>query len=425
MLKKFHIISVNSTDAQYATLIIGCGADFIAAHDKSQDEIRTLLKCIPETEDDILCTFCDDFFAKDNSNVLAMQSIRPGMKYLSATQLATAIFNNFVPSPVDEPPVTKMTSSQRQQTQNSQSQVLSRASKIVVKIEKSSKSSSSSMPPPMPKHDNVKIEQRSPQRKKICSKTIPEVPIVLSFAASTSPIPCVKTDILAAKVADKVPMIQKSMDLCDTFEASETQLLPRQLNSPIQQEIITEKSSESFDDIVDDSISHGNDIQSRHSVVDDSDWIDAVGGSDREELLRFKRKTFKNESDDTPSDRNDSQLLITRTEAEFVLRNLIVATSARMQTAPTGGRKRDVRCFRKNLVRVVDPGNVLSAAYMESVLPKETEREIQLRLEAAAEDSREEYAEQMFVDRCEKILRCHDVRIMTRRMTIMIILNDS
>jgi hypothetical protein len=45
---------------------------------------------------------------------------------------------------------------------------------------------------------------------------------------------------------------------------------------------------------------------------------------------------------------------------------------------------RDTRCFKKNSVRVVGSNNILMSRDMESVLPKESEREIQLRLDADA-----------------------------------------
>jgi hypothetical protein len=421
LLKKFNVVSVNSTDAQYASLIKGCGAVFIAAHDRSQDEIKAILKTVPHSESDIVCTFCDDFFSKDNSSVLAMQLIQPGMKFLSATQLATAIFSNVVPSPVGEPPVYKVSSSQRQ-TQASQSQVLNRASKTHLTKERSSSASSSSMDPPMPKNDSIKIEKHTPPRKKICLKTAPEVPIVLSFAASSSPIPTMKIDKTVVEE-------HKSEDLTVAHQTTETQTqhIPRQLDSAVQQDTqemqavhnavrhemqeqvhqemqqeMSEEISGDFDDIVDDCVPVGVPSSSRSSVADDSDWIDAVGGVDREELLTCKRKTYKSEFNNSAVSAVSSQAPTTRIEAECVLRDLIVKKAFRPQIAPRG--KRDMRCFRKNYIRVVDPGNVLSAVYMESVLPKETEREIQLRLEADIEDSREEYAEQMFVDRYDDVI---------------------
>lgn len=430
LLRKFNIISVNSTDMQYASLMKGCGAVFIAAYDRSQDEIKTILKSVPLAESDIICTFCDDFFSRDNSCVLAMQLIQPGMKYLSATQLATAIFNNVVPSPVAEPPMNKVSSSQRQ-TQASQSQVLNRVSKTNIKKEKSSSSSSSSMAPPMPRQDRIKNEQRTPPRKKICTETAPEVPIVLSFAPTSSPIPTMKR---GKSVDEDLSSIDKSTDLpaVDQTTETQTQHISRQMDIIVQedrqqkaqpeiQEILQEAHEElqqemqgtvreemqqelpeeisgGFDDTVGDSTPVGpQSSSSRSSTVSDSDWIDAVGGSDREEMLRCKRKTYKSEFDNSAVDQGSDQALTTRTEAECVLRDLIVQRAYRPQAAPRG--KRDMRCFRKNHIRVVEPGNVLSAVYMESVLPKETEREIQLRLEADMEDSREEFAEQMFADR--------------------------
>ena len=432
LLRKFNIISVNSTDMQYASLMKGCGAVFIAAYDRSQDEIKTILKSVPLADSDIICTFCDDFFSRDNSCVLAMRLIQPGMKYLSATQLATAIFNNVVPSPVAEPPMNKVSSSQRQ-TQASQSQVLNRASKTNIKKEKSSSSSSSSMAPPMPRQDGIKNEQRTPPRKKICTETAPEVPIVLSFAPTSSPIPTMKR---GKSVDEDLSSIHKSTDLpaVDQITETQTQHIPRQMDIVVQQDRqrkaqpeiqeihqeahqelqqemqgavreemqqeLPEEISGGFDDTVGDSTPVGpQSSSSRSSTVSDSDWIDAVGGSDREEMLRCKRKTYKSEFENSAVDQGSDQALTTRIEAECVLRDLIVQRAYRPQAAPRG--KRDMRCFRKNRIRVVEPGNVLSAVYMESVLPKETEREIQLRLEADMEDSREEFAEQMFADRYE------------------------
>ena len=142
----------------------------------------------------------------------------------------------------------------------------------------------------------------------------------------------------------------------------------------------------------------------------DADWMTAVQGKDRVELLKFKNKSFKSEFDISVEGDGDPGPAVPRTEADSLIRILIAKSIGSLDGVPrqnhNDSRKnpRDVRRFRKNCVRVADSDIIMSARFMEAVLPKESEREIQLRLNADADKSREEFAEQMFSDRCVIIL---------------------
>ena len=132
----------------------------------------------------------------------------------------------------------------------------------------------------------------------------------------------------------------------------------------------------------------------------------AVQGKDRPELLKFKNKSFKSEFDISVEGDGDPGLSVPRTEADSLIRILISKSIGSLDGVPrqnqNDSRKnpRDVRRFRKNCIRVADSDIIMSARFMEAVLPKESEREIQRRLNADADESREEFAEQMFSDRC-------------------------
>ena len=141
----------------------------------------------------------------------------------------------------------------------------------------------------------------------------------------------------------------------------------------------------------------------------DADWITAVQGKDRVELLKFKNKSFKSEFDISIKGDGDPGSSVPRAEADSLIRILIRKSFGSLNGVPrqnhNDSRKnpRDVRRFRKNCVRVADSDIIMSARFMEAVLPKESEREIQLRLNADADESRKEFAEQMFSDRCVTI----------------------
>jgi hypothetical protein len=63
------------------------------------------------------------------------------------------------------------------------------------------------------------------------------------------------------------------------------------------------------------------------------------------------------------------------------------------------GRLKDVRRFMKNSIKRVAYEDRIMSTWMDRVTPKESEREIQLRLDAAMEQERETIAEEMFSDR--------------------------
>eukprot|EP01033_Poteriospumella_lacustris_P005236 gene5236-3742_t len=95
--------------------------------------------------------------------------------------------------------------------------------------------------------------------------------------------------------------------------------------------------------------------------------------------------------------------------AETIERDLLLTTrSQREETAAASGSTsasastsslRDVRTFRKNYVRRAAENAVISSAHMQRVLPKETEREIQMRLELEQLARDEAAAQEMFLER--------------------------
>ena len=114
---------------------------------------------------------------------------------------------------------------------------------------------------------------------------------------------------------------------------------------------------------------------------DNDDWFLAVKGSDRQDLLKDKRRNFKSEYGSAYVDPDsDLQIVAVRVEAEVVLKMMMAKKnrngpgnrSRDEPRVPGSSNIRDVRCFRKNSIRIVDDENVMSARYMESVLPKVT-----------------------------------------------------
>lgn len=67
---------------------------------------------------------------------------------------------------------------------------------------------------------------------------------------------------------------------------------------------------------------------------------------------------------------------------------------------------RDVRKFRKNLVRRADDQAIISSRHMQRVLPKETEREIQMRLELEQLAREEAAAQELFLERYHRYIFC-------------------
>ncbi len=75
------------------------------------------------------------------------------------------------------------------------------------------------------------------------------------------------------------------------------------------------------------------------------------------------------------------------------------SSSSSSSSTVGGGSGRNMKRFKKNFVRVVGAEEVMTARTMGKVLPKESERELQLRLEYESVVAREEKAELMFADR--------------------------
>ena len=503
LLKGYLILSLNSIDEQYSNLFTGCGAIFIAAHDVSQDEVWATIKIVPQIDKQYFCIFSDEF-CKHNTSVIATEYSNLGVRYLSATQLATAIFSNAKPVLTGDPPSYKTASSQRFNTQASQSQAVSgKAKSVQKKILISDASSKPSLPAP----HTIKEELGGGATAKLSSKDS----LTLSFTSLTSPLPAMKIEAkveikeVSLDTTDPNVTARAAHNVDDEVDLGSEQSLPVEANDVSSSKIRTDsKLSSAVSGLVKDpdqpinvkatssgnnssnssssssSSSSGNkginvpggrdlygddsdlvnasntapshkrrragsfsadendrqrtkvggledcamgtkykecDIPDGNCTVDnsdmieddlsaDADWMTAVQGKDRADLLKFKNKSFKSEFDNSIVCDNDSRSSITRTEADSLVRMLIIKNKANLDRVlnqnfnGAGQNPRDVRKFRKNSIRVADSDIIMSARFMEAVLPKESEREIQLRLNADADESREEFAEQMFSDRC-------------------------
>ena len=82
-----------------------------------------------------------------------------------------------------------------------------------------------------------------------------------------------------------------------------------------------------------------------------------------------------------------------------ITRELALGSSSSLIAPYLVSSARDVRRFEKNFVRTVPMNEILSIAAMDKVLPKESERELQLRLEAEKEEARNLEAEEIFSDK--------------------------
>ena len=198
LLKGYLILSLNSIDEQYSNLFTGCGAIFIAAHDVSQDEVWATIKIVPQIDKQYFCIFSDEF-CKQNTGVIAAEFSNLGVRYLSATQLATAIFSNAKPLLTGDPPSYKIASSQRFNTQASQSQAVSGKAKSVPK--KILLSDTSSKPSDSAPH-TLKEEPAGGATAKLSSKDS----FTLSFTSLTSPLP-------AKKIKAEVEIKHLSLDV--------------------------------------------------------------------------------------------------------------------------------------------------------------------------------------------------------------------
>ena len=499
LLKGYLILSLNSIDEQYSNLFTGCGAIFIAAHDASQDEVWATIKMVPQIDKKHFCIFSDEF-CKQNTGTIAAEYSTLGARYLSATQLATAIFSNAKPVLTGDPPSYKMASSQRFNTQSSQSQAVNGREKSIQK---------SALPSEFlkisgPLHSalrTVNEEITDGATAKSSSKDL----FTLSFSSLTSPLPVKKTEVeavtediplepvclnrtvlashleeeevdlgseLSPPLRDDLPSVSIQINSRPTAEESklaDEPVLPiniaassscsssskgvsvaKEINSCGYDSSFVDAScvvssfkrrragSPSEDDDnrqkrrvsgVEDSALKTENEELNHmeysitegmrnvddtEIVEedssfDADWITAVQEKDRVELLKFKNKSFKSEFDISIEGDGDPGSSVPRAEADSLIRILISKSIGSLDRFPrhdnNDSRKnpRDVRRFRKNCIRVADSDIIMSARFMEAVLPKESEREIQLRLNADADESREEFAEQMFSDRCVTI----------------------
>ena len=188
--------------------------------------------------------------------------------------------------------------------------------------------------------------------------------------------------------------------------------------------------------VVDDNM--GGDENNNDNEVEEEDedgWVAAVKNERRNRIIAEKLRilrdqhneeadSFEHGGDGSESNYSNSKYLISQVEAEVIEKPLlivaprdgVVSSRKRSHTSESSGsssssssslqqqhnnnnNNRDVRRFRKNFIRLIHRGNILSARFMDVVLPKESEREIQLRLDANVDEEEEERAEMLFADR--------------------------
>lgn len=459
-------MSINPADAQYANIIEGCGAVFRKCHELSDNDIRQIVGNALTTDNRSVCIFYDEF-CKDNALDLPIRF--PGISFLSAVQLAIAIFSNVRAEPTVYPPNSKSSLSQRQHTQGTQSQMISHTGR--------KRSYDDPVTSAYPIDNIVKDEKISLIGRRAPLTLISPRPIVLSLPSLLSPAllleeqrssrasHCMESWIEQIASNEENVDLESDMTLPSTkithdgdgnvqcreitkspssgFIGAYPEVVETSINSDLNaKSIISERKSENLESLY-AKISTEEELPDQrvtlidfqneeyqcpgkrsdttaatgdHSRIkeekclslseDKSIWLDVVRGDDRAELLKSKRVGDKSDSDDHVGGNSGICYEAVRVEADFVTRNLIAEIEDCSLSRMSGhGRERnesnsrDVRCFCKNMVRVVDSDSMLSTRYMESVLPKESEREIQLRLDADADERRENFAEEMFADR--------------------------
>jgi hypothetical protein len=169
-------------------------------------------------------------------------------------------------------------------------------------------------------------------------------------------------------------------------------------------------------------------------IMATSDWISFLRGPTRQEIAERKRKLYESSAyfqptpssapghkratllndDDEEEDRSQvttiySQPLVIekdlikgiKAESSMVDASMTPNHAASDKSAGSmeSTQGRDFRRFRKNSIRVRNMVHSLKYSAMEKVLPKESERELEMRRELEAEENQERITEQLFSER--------------------------
>ena len=401
-----------------------------------------------------------------------MEHYQSGMFYLSAAQLASAIFSNIVPALTRGPPRKRSALSQRFNTQCTQSQTIVSRNAPAVTQETSGPNRPGSTasnfhalsmdPPTHPLKDREDVGTICEKRKPDRVSNSKEDDIDLSSPITPPAVSCINASDrhhITHEISKATKSVEKSShnkELLDNAQSPNMKKLKKKncdvsdetLSTPIQSKevslqtinlsIVKKKSSNPLyltvdlksrsspgdnetladqkkstdmenvsnnmltqvkdhringsrqDDYSENKgyVDNGNDSdgmffeerksykRNRENLVDDNfhDWVHAVKDADRHELLKCKRTNYKLEygnpcADDIPA----FQAVEARLEAIVIMKMLIIkkSTDPSGQSKDTGRRfSRDVRRFRKNSIRVVSTESVMSARFMDAVLPK-------------------------------------------------------
>lgn len=172
----------------------------------------------------------------------------------------------------------------------------------------------------------------------------------------------------------------------------------------------------------------------KKTSIDVDDWLSADhenqqhNGSSRKEAAELLTRSFSVvvKAEDVPpassavasrsagGDGATEEDEVVYVVAETIERDLLLTTrsqrddpaiaSGSTSTSAASSTLRDVRTFRKNYVRRAAENAVISSTHMQRVLPKETEREIQMRLELEQLAREEAAAQEMFLERYVSLL---------------------
>lgn len=467
------IISTNPADAQYSNLVVGCGAEFLIVENPTADEFNAILRRVPRLVPTIVCLFVDEFSNLDTRSS-AMEHYQAGMFYLSAAQLASAIFSNIVPVLTGGPPRQRSNLSQRFNTQCTQSQtIVSRKPPTVTQETSGSNRPNSSAsnfhtlsmdPPTYPLRGSESIGT-------ICGERLPdkitksqEDDVDLSSPTTPPAVSCtndhhqhlmknkvsgaaenVEKSAYTKKLSDDVHspsmkklkkrncsayeepfatpiqskdaslhstnrsnVIEKNIHASFKTEDSKSMCSPGNDETSVNKEKSVDRKKENFvnkiliqgeDHTVNENVSdeksksrdyvdNSNDSdgmffeerislkRKQDTLVEDNsdDWVHAAKDADRHELLKCKRTKYKLEYGNISADDiSASQAVEVKLEAVVIMKMMII----KRNVDPSGqykdsGRRlsRDVRRFRKNSIRVVNTESVMSARFMDAVLPK-------------------------------------------------------
>ena len=426
---------------------------------------------MPKFDPTVVCLFVDEFSNLDTRSS-AMGHYQSGMFYLSAAQLASAIFSNIVPVLTEGPPRKRSALSQRFNTQCTQSQTMVSRNPPAVTQETSGPNRPGSTasnfhalsmdPPTHPLKDRENFGTLREERKPDRISNSKEDDIDLSSPITPPALSCInaydrhhiKHDV--SKAMESVETTAHNKELLDNAQSPNIKKLKKRNcdvsdgtpSTPIQLKDVSlqtinlsnvkKKTSNPLSKTVDlklrsspgdnetsadqkKSIDMGNvsnnmltqvkdhgingsrqddylknkgDVdnsndsdgmffeerksfkRNRENLVDDNshDWVHAVKDADRHELLKCKRTNYKLEygnpcADDIPA----FHAVEARLEAIVIMRMLIIKKNIDPsgQSTDTGLRfSRDVRRFRKNSIRVASTESVMSARFMDAVLPK-------------------------------------------------------